>query len=481
MFAVREPVLFGEETEDEEVDPFSDPRETLVLWYNDEVLTDYLNREAARFGDSTDDVRVVPVLVSGLNFLESVAAASATGENPPDLYITTHDNLEKAALAGLTNEVERAEDNLRGDNFSPAALSSVTWHDKRIAYPFYGETIALLYNRTYLEEEVKRRERERREEELLAQAPEDSVYVDGEALTAEMEFDDESLDAMIQEILPATLEDLLYFAGNYNAPEGVDAVFTFDVNDLFTTYFFAGDAMDVGGPSGDNSDVIDIYNGQTLMCMDIYQQLGQFFAVESGAVSGESVLRDLISGKTVFTISTTEAVRRVAEAQAAGECDYRIDAAPLFSLMEDIPTRALSVTNCIVVNGFSNHLSESHRFARFLLDDGTDALYERAGKMAAKYRAAFGDDPTVSAMMRAYETVYENSVPMPKMLETSNYWIRLETAFTDIWNGAEINGTMKQVAEQLLTQVRGTPVTLDPIPDPPKIVISDELTEDEGD
>ena len=42
----------------------------------------------------------------------------------------------------------------------------------------------------------------------------------------------------------------------------------------------------------------------TMVCeiLDIFQQLGQFFAVESDAVNGESVLRDLIGGKTVFTI-----------------------------------------------------------------------------------------------------------------------------------------------------------------------------------
>ena len=98
--------------------------------------------------------------------------------------------------------------------------------------------------------------------------------------------------------------------------------------------------------------------------------------------------------------------------------------------------------------------------------------------MPAGYRADYGEDSQVSDMMRAYYSVYENSAPMPKMIETSNYWIRLEVAFTDIWNGAEVNATMREVAGQLLSQIRGRQVDVDPIPDPPSIPISEELSEE---
>ncbi|MCR5674156.1 MAG: extracellular solute-binding protein [Lachnospiraceae bacterium] len=431
-------------------------KHTLILWYTDEALTDFLNREASRFGTASDDVRVLPVLVSGLGFLEEVGKASALGEDFPDLYITTHDNLEKAALAGLAAEVEHPEDYLRGDNYPQAALDAVTWHDRQIGYPFYAETISLLYNRTYLEEEVRRIAEE-----------------DGEA-----EPTGEVLDKRVEDMLPGTLEDLLAFAGNYNAPDGVESIFRFDVNDLFTDYFFAGDALSVGGPAGDDPQIVDVYNERALTCMDIYQQLGQFFSTGTDTVNGETLLQDFLDGKTVYTIATTEAVRKIAEKREEGTCDYVFGAAPLFDLTETLPTRALSVTNCIVINGFSEHPGDANRFARFLADDGVGELYPRAGKLSARYRAGFGEDPDVNAMMRAYAQVYEDSVPMPKMLETSNYWIRLEIAFSDIWNGADVNATMKQVAEQLLMQIQRTPTELQPLEDFPHVQLSEDLSEE---
>ncbi len=454
---LRTPVLEERIEEEEAVTarPF-DGKTTLILWYTDEALTDYLNRQAVEFGKTAGDTRVLPVLVSGLGLLESALESSIDGTDYPDLYITTHDNLEKAALAGIAGEVERAEDVLRGDSFPESALNSVTWHGLRIAYPFYGETVALLYNRTYLEDEAK----------LLAEE-------DGKTAP-----EGEELAACVQSYLPEKIGDLLEFAGHYNAPDEVEAVFSFDVNDLFTDYFFAGDAIDVGGPAGDDPDQVSLYNERVLTCMDIYQQLGQFFAVDSKNVGEDKVLQDFIDGKTVFTIATTEAVERLRTARDSGECDFVFGAAPLPALTESIDTRALSVTNCIVVNGFSEHMTEANRFATFLSGNATTDLYARTGKMPAGYRADYGEDSQVSDMMRAYYSVYENSAPMPKMIETSNYWIRLEVAFTDIWNGAEVNATMREVAGQLLSQIRGRQVDVDPIPDPPSIPISEELSEE---
>ena len=73
---------------------------TMHLWYTDEGLTDYLNYVAVTYNSSNDEYRVVPVLVSGREYLESISEASMTDEDMPDLYVTTNDTLEKAHLAG---------------------------------------------------------------------------------------------------------------------------------------------------------------------------------------------------------------------------------------------------------------------------------------------------------------------------------------------------------------------------------------------
>ena len=434
----------------------ADPKTTLIIWYADEMLGDYLEREAVAFGQASDDVRVLPVQVSGLNFFETLGEASVKNIDFPDLYITTHDNLEKAALSGLAGTVDHPEDFLRGDNYPQSALSAVTWHGDAVAYPFYGETTALLYNRTYLEDEAKQRAEEA-----------------GEPVP-----DGDELDELVADMLPDTLTELLDFAGHYNAPEEVESVFSFDVGDLFTDFFFAGDAINVGGENGDDKSVVDVYNVNSLTCLDIYQQLGQFFSTSADETDGEKVLADFIAGKTVFTISTTDAVRKLAEAMESDECSYEFGAVPLFDLTDDIETRALSVTSCVVVNGFSEHQEQANRFARFLTEEGAQDMYERTGKMPARRRASYGENEIISDMMTAYFRDYETSVPMPKMIETSNYWIRLEIAFADIWGGAGVNDTMRGVAGQLMSQITGSATMPDRIDDPPRILLSQDIPED---
>ena len=69
-------------------------KDTLYLWYTDEALTNYLNGAAVTYNE-THDVRIVPVLESGLEYLETINKASVEA-NEPDMYIISHDSLEKA-------------------------------------------------------------------------------------------------------------------------------------------------------------------------------------------------------------------------------------------------------------------------------------------------------------------------------------------------------------------------------------------------
>ena len=47
-------------------------RETLYLWYTDEALTDYLGSVALSYSEYQDEVRIVPVYSSGLEYLETI-------------------------------------------------------------------------------------------------------------------------------------------------------------------------------------------------------------------------------------------------------------------------------------------------------------------------------------------------------------------------------------------------------------------------
>ncbi|MDE5932588.1 MAG: sugar ABC transporter substrate-binding protein, partial [Lachnospiraceae bacterium] len=257
-----------EEAEEIE-EPLFGRRETLYLWYTDEALTDYLNSVAVAYNDFQNEARVIPVYTSGAEYLETINQASLHSEEVPDLYIVGNDSLEKAYLAGLASEIRIPEGVLPMSNFfSDTAIHAATYHDKQIGYPFYFETSSFLYNKTYLEDwaraqieaELDVAAAEAAEAELAQNGPaeENEAENDGtmmaEGTSAEDGIDENEVAERVEEALPKTIDDILAFADVYDAPEQVEAIFKWDVSDIFYNYFFVGNYIDVGGIAGDRDD-----------------------------------------------------------------------------------------------------------------------------------------------------------------------------------------------------------------------------------
>ena len=485
----------------EEYSIFNRNRTTVRIWYTDEALTPYLQSRAVAYSESNSDVRIEPVLVSGLEYLEAVNRASVDEEDFPDLYIITNDSLEKAYQANLASKIDADPNYLSESRFPSAAINSVTYQDKQIAYPFYFETSTLVYNKTYLENmatETLQSELDIAEGEAAQEAFDAAISSAGDPASEgaiedseEDSSDDEGADdgiieedelppeitqekieQYVMDSIPVSVSQILTFADNYNAPEEVESVFVWDVTDIFYNYFFVGNYMDVGGVAGDDVNLIDIYNTDTVSCMKIYQQLNQFFAIDPDEISYDKVVQDFIDGKYVFTIATTDIIEKIEEAQASGECEYEFEVADMPGLSDNFGSRTMSVTDCLVVNGYSEHPKEANAVARFLISDNSGDIYKLSHKVSAKTGVNY-DNPNLDAFVSAYA----DSVPMPKTIETSNLWVELEIAFTNIWNGEDCNDTLREVSEKIMTQVTGQPYTEEIIPDP-EVDITSELTED---
>ena len=461
---------------------FSRNKTTVRLWYTDDSLTPYLQSKAVAYSESNSKVRIEPVLVSGLEYLEAVGKASVNEDNFPDLYIITNDSLEKAYLAGLAKEIEDDGFLLKGD-FPAAALNSVTYKNKKVAYPFYFETSTLIYNKTYLENmatenlqsEIDIQEGEAAQAEIdSSEEGEPSGDEDASEEDTSAEITQGMIDEAVADSLPLNISDILKFAENYNAPEQVEAVFEWDVTDIFYNYFFVGNYMNVGGDFGDDLELFDIYNTDTISCMKIYQQLNQFFAIDPKQIDYDTIVQDFIDGKVVFTIATTDIMKKIEDAKASGECDFEFEVADMPGLTDDFGSRTMSVTECLVVNGYSENTQEAEDVARYLCSDNSGDIYKLSNKLAAHDGVNYEDH-----RLNTFVSVYADSVPMPKTIETSNLWMELEIAFTNIWNGADCNSTLKAVSESIMTQITGTEYTETTIPDPDDEAITAGLVEDD--
>lgn len=471
------------EEQEIESDSLFGRRETLYLWYTDEALTDYLNSVAVSYSEYQDDVRVVPVYTPGREYLETINQASIHSEEVPDLYIVSNDSLEKAYLAGLASEVRLPEGVLpMADFFPETAVRAVTYQDKQIGYPFYFETSCFLYNETYLkdwaraqieaEQDAQAAEEAQAQLESEGEPSEEEAGASGEETAAEGAITEEQIQDKVEEALPKTIDDILAFADVYDAPEQVEAVFKWDVSDIFYNYFFVGDSIDVGGRNGDQADSIYIYNENAIKCLRVYQNLNQFFSIDTKEISYDGVLQDFMDGKIVCTVATTDALSKIEAAVAEGNFDYEYGVTTVPDVSDELPSASLSVTQCVVVNGYSAKKEMANDFAVYLAGSATDTLYGRTGKLPVHDSGSTYEDPDKEAFLQEY--MY--SVPMPKMVETSNFWVELEIAFAKIWEGDDANADLKALSEKIMSQVVGGEYTEEYIDVPEEV---EETYEDE--
>ena len=64
------------------------------------------------------------------------------------------------------------------------------------------------------------------------------------------------------------------------------------------------------------------------------------------------------------------------------------------------------------------------------------------------------------------------------MIETSNLWMLMEIAFTEIWNGANPNTTLKEMSESIMKQVVGRHYEEMLLPEPEAVQITNSHNAD---
>ena len=438
-------------------------KETIYCWYSDESLSGYINAAAVSFGEQ-NKVRVIPVLTSDSEYLEAINQETLHSDQIPDIYLLSSDSLEKAYLAGLATKVPDTEGICDTDHFSRAALAAVTYDDKIIGYPVYFDTSALVYNEDYLRTWAT----QQAEKELSGSSDNDEPVGEGEEIieedslpedqtTEQAAVDEAAVNALAEQYfakaLPSTVDDLLNIADTFDAPEGVEGVMKWDVNNIFYNYWIVGNYMIVGGDPGDDRNDININNPETIQCLEVYKALNQFFFIESDTVTYDSVIQDFIDGKTMFTIGTTDVVKRLEDAKADGSLTFNYGIARMPDVSAELQSRSLSVTGAAVINGYSEHKELADRFAAYLSEEYADGLYERSGKMPASIHAAENAD---NGALTIFANEYADSVSLPKMLETGNFWMQLEVLFSKVWNGEDVTTLVQQLADNMSQQLGNT-------------------------
>ena len=394
----RQAALTGQEAEPEK----------LTLWYTDEKLNPYLVEAAEEF-EQQNHVEITLQLVTAVDYIEHINTASISDLGGPDLFITSSELLEKARLAGLTVENDSFTERELEDAFPQQALNAASCGGRLMAYPFYFETCCLLYNKNYVD------------------------------------------------AAPVTIDDILAYADSYEGGDetaDVENIFKWNVADIFSNFFFIANYVNLGGPTGDDPSQVQLSADEITACLQYYQSLNAFFAIDAEEVTTENVLQEFIDGKTVYTIAKTDAIAAIDKALAAeeetvsGDGDRFYGIAQVPDLTAELATKGLSVTNSVVVNAYSAQRELAKSFARYLTFEKAEDLYGMTDKMPVRLGVEY-ENPEMGVLLEQYE----NSVEVPKLTDLSNYWMEMEIAFANIWQGSDAAAEADAVAQEMLQQL----------------------------
>ena len=354
--------------------------EELTIWYTDPEIASYINQAAEAYQEQTG-IAVVVEEQSSIDYLESINQTNISGEQAGvDLYVLNSDSLEKAYLAGLT-----AETDIGIADYPEAAVSACVWQGKNLGYPFYYETSFFLYNKNFIEN------------------------------------------------CPTNFQEILDFSVQYGSDgvtfEGIETILKWDVQNLYYNYGFIGAYLNLGGTYGDDETEIDLTNESVIQALSFYKNLNQSLYFDAAESDYDTVLEEFLNGKILYTIAGTQSLSRLEEAAANG-MQYGI--APLLDMNDVLKSKAIATNYLVQINPYGASETAAKDFAVFLTNTYIENFYKLTGKMSCKPIGNYENAELVNI-----EKAYINSVQLPKLLKTTDYWMELELAFRAIWN-AEI-------------------------------------------
>lgn len=186
-------------------------------------------------------------------------------------------------------------------------------------------------------------------------------------------------------------------------------------------------------------------------------------------------MQEFLEGKTIYTIATSDCIKRLNEATKNGAFPFEYGIAQLPAINQELTTRGMSVTNALVVNGYSRHKEAANKLIAYLAKEASGDFYEMTGKISAAEQQNYTEEH-----IQAFVRNYAESVPIPKMVETSNFWVELEICFAKVWGGADANTQIRTLAEKIETQLAGVPVSKEELEDPQVELLPAVEYEDNG-
>lgn len=384
----------------------------VTCWYTSNGDKTWLEKAAKDFEEEYG-IKVNVVYYDGVNLFDDMNQANQKGKGP-DVFLAGNDQIELAALSGMTQENTWLTDDFWKDNYPDTAKEAVTYKDKQYGYPVYFDTYCLVY------------------------------------------------DANLLENAPASIEDILAFADEYEDTGSTKAIFRWDVADPYINSIFLASYADLFGENGDDSTAFHVNNEKCIASMEYFQSLSAYLWMNKNNISHDTVKNRIKEGALVLGLcksdilpilyemhETKEEKGETTESdgdgnQAVEETNYQISYVP--SLTAELSSTTLSTTYSVFVNPYGMDTSLGNMFAMYLSLGQAKQQYESNGKLPVTNK-----DVDLDEMQSVIYAQYLNSKPVPKVIVLGDYLSEGGIAFDAIWNGKDVKeqldwlqGTMEE-------------------------------------
>jgi arabinogalactan oligomer/maltooligosaccharide transport system substrate-binding protein len=366
---------------------------SLVVWESKEFrenLEGVAKKFTAEYG--------VPVKVEEVNEPDQINKLINDGPAGvgADVVVFPHDNLGKAAAAGILLENDYFQDVTTAEN-SEASVKAFTFKDVLYGYPRSVETYALFYNKD------------------LIPTP------------------------------PKSYDEVIDFAKTFNK-DGKYAIMWEITNFYYAYQFLATPGGYVFGSGSTDPNDIGLNNEGAITGAKMFQKLKEILPMKAADATFDVKKGLFTSGKLAMDINGPWAI---ADLKKAG-VNFGIAPLPTIDGKANV---SFSGVKGFAVSAFTKYPNAAKLFARYASTKDAQLLYYKdLGFLPSNNEAA--QDPTVTAdpLVVGILEQFKNSYPMPAIPEMGNVWGAGQAALTDIWdNGKDpkeaLDNAVKQIKE----------------------------------
>lgn len=363
----------------------------LTCWYTSEDDKAWIEAAAKNF-EKEYNVKVKLVYYDGVSLFEDMNQSNQK-EAGPDVYLTGNDQVELAVLTGMAKENTLFHDSFWKENYPETAKKAVTYKEKQYGYPIYFDTYCLVY------------------------------------------------DAKLLENAPASIEDILNFADEYEDTGSTKAIFRWDVADPYINTMFLASYANFFGENGDDATAFKVNDESCIASMEYFQSLSAYLWMDKNNISHDTVKNRIKEGTLVLGLCKSDILptlydmqNRVSEGTEE-ETDYQISYVP--SLTAELSSTILSTTYSAFVNPYGADTELGSMFALYLSAGQSEKQYEGNGKLPV-----VNPENGLDNLQSVIYAQYLNSKPVPKVMVLGDYLSESGIAFDAIWGGEDVKGQL---------------------------------------